>query len=135
MSVAARQLVEMIIVKKLIDSAAQHGWTLTNINDGDAEYKVDGTQEALGLIFDLDDSQLTFKRLGKSNWVRLVMGNDGTDVISDYGDDSKTGGEYALANVIEYIYSWCSRLDAGLSGGSVARGRQVMAILNSLEMK
>ena len=97
----------MLVVRRLIDSAAKQGWALTHISDGDEEHKVDSTEEALGLIFNLDDAQLSFKRLGKRN----------------------------LADVIESIYSWCNRLDAGLKGNSAQRDRQVMEILNSLEIK
>ena len=86
-SVKTRMLVEMKIVKRVIEAVLATGnWKLHGVDFGDYE-KTPTLIEAMKLLFDLDDGTLMFsctKEKRARAWVRFVFGNDGWDVVSDY---------------------------------------------------
>lgn len=84
-SVRGRALIEVKVIHELIKRLLADGWTLF-VDDGDDELQdCDGDpQTMVTAIFAVDVATLHARKDGKNRWVQLVMGNDGTDVISDY---------------------------------------------------
>jgi hypothetical protein len=106
MTVKARQRVERLIARRLILDALRAGYTLS-VFDGE-EITVQQSAvacEILRALFTTDEDWLLFSRPGDppvelqpgfrptvnaEGWVRLVYGNDGFDVISDYTTNLET---------------------------------------------
>lgn len=90
-NVCQRLAVEQDIVTKLVDALLKAGYVL-RVNDGEDSYP-EATQDratVLEQLGEVDDEHIEVgtpvtsgkpKRVG---WIRLVYGNDGYDVISDY---------------------------------------------------
>lgn len=76
--------IERRVVAALCVRLAAVGWMPHEVYDGEERTKVDDARGAMELIFNLDDAWLTFAKGERRHWVRLVMGNSGWDVISDY---------------------------------------------------
>lgn len=85
-----RAKVELAIAHRVIHDLSAAGYTL-EVNDGEEITK--GTeQELISAIFSVDDAHLQTRKTGKLNtlehrtsFVYFVLGNEGHDVISDYG--------------------------------------------------
>ncbi len=94
-SVRGRAYIELQIVNELIAAAAKAGYALRvqeYEDDGETDYDVRSA------IFNLDDAHVIVCDSVSGagiGWVRLVMGNDGYDVVSDYS----TNLEAFLASV------------------------------------
>ena len=86
--VKQRMLIEMRVVKRVIEAVLATGnWKLYGIDLDDDIEKTPTLEEAMKLIFNLDDAVLTFACTAEKRsraWVRFVMGNDGWDVVCDY---------------------------------------------------
>lgn len=83
-----RQKAERQVVANLIAHLGRAGFELCAVNDGDETLKVSTPQEAMELIFGVDEAWLYVrKQAGKKRWIFLVMGNadDGSEIITDYG--------------------------------------------------
>lgn len=102
-SVRLRAELEFRVIDAVLREAKKSGWHPTEIDYGDDPEKVTTRAQVMKLVFDLDDCYLYFKKGRKTNWMRLVMGNDGWDVICDYGMDggpsydNPTAGSLAAA--------------------------------------
>lgn len=85
MSVGPRILVEAAIAQRLVTDLLADGWTI-RVSDGGGGHLVEGTDlfEILGAMFASDDDHLICNKGDEGAWVRLVYGNSGPDVISDY---------------------------------------------------
>lgn len=90
-NVCNRLAIERDIVTKLVDALLAKGYVL-HVNDGERSYPGTTADRATVLeqLGEVDDEHIEVatpnvegkpKRVG---WVRLVYGNDGWDVISDY---------------------------------------------------
>lgn len=85
-SVRARARLELTIVNALIARAAETGAKLAvHATYEENEYS-DEPYDVKSALFDLDDATVVVNDAqGESmGWVRLVFGNDGWDLISDY---------------------------------------------------
>lgn len=101
-----RARVELRIVRRVLSDLRRTGYEL-DIDDGDEQTPVTDEGEALKLLFNLDEARIYTMREGKTSFVYFVFGNDGYDVISDYGT--------SLDHVMEPISAWISQQqDAGL---------------------
>lgn len=85
-----RIAVEHDIVTRTVDALLAAGYQLSEQEDGQivdapSVAKVFTREDLLSLLFDLDDAFLVTEKDGRSSFVRFVFGNDGHDVISDYG--------------------------------------------------
>ena len=89
-----RSDIEMAIVKHLLERAKEFGWVCTKVDNGDGYVRVAEDDEALGTAFAADSADLHFERKGfRQQWVYLVFGNDGYDVIADHTEpDDEYGG-------------------------------------------
>lgn len=85
MNIEERQSIERKVVRHLFKTMKQHGWYVCNVWDGETLTHVTGCKEAMALIFNLDECQVRFEKAGRRHSVYLVLGNDGYDVVADYG--------------------------------------------------
>jgi hypothetical protein len=74
---------EQRIVAALIAHMEVNGWAPVDLYDGEEHSPVTDAKSAMELIFNLDDSYLTFSNGSRKHWVRLIGGN-GVDILSDY---------------------------------------------------
>lgn len=84
-AVMRRARVELRIVRRLL-SDLRNAQYLLSIDDGEELHWVTNEDNALKYLFNLDEARINAKRDGeKESFVYLVFGNDGYDVICDYG--------------------------------------------------
>lgn len=76
--------IERRVVAALCAYLDEHGWRPCKLYDGETITPVHDAKSAMELIFNLDDSWLYFTNGAREHWVRLVRGNSGWDLISDY---------------------------------------------------
>lgn len=89
---------ERLIVSKLIDIAAEHGWKVHSVFDSEEYVRTRTKAEALDAIFAVDEATLRFTHPdcgSKLRGVLLVLGND-MDVVSDwsYPDEDNDLGRF-----------------------------------------
>jgi hypothetical protein len=80
---------ERQIVRKCIRLLVAGGWFPTFVFDGEEYVKVTGETAAMSAVTAVDESTITFSKMGRRNHgVKIILGN-GNDVISDYncGDE------------------------------------------------
>lgn len=88
-TVRSRVAIERRIVTSLVNEFAEQGFTFL-VDDGGDEYIVcPSVNEALEALMNTDDDQLGIidPKVAKTRpigWIRLVYGNDGWDVMSDW---------------------------------------------------
>lgn len=81
-----RQKIERAIVWNLIRHLAEHGFQVIGTFDGEEAEKTTDASEIMENVFNLDDCHVHFQKPGnRARWVWFVMGNDGPDVLCDYG--------------------------------------------------
>lgn len=100
--VGLRQEIERKIASQVINDLHNAGFSISVNNDGDEDEVVCSLDhnEVLGALMASDEDYLYAIKPGEvlhSGWVRLVYGNDGSDVISDY----TTNLDSVLAKSIE----------------------------------
>lgn len=76
---------ERKVVRKLIRVAKAHGYELTRIWDGECWEKPKTEEEALGVVFSVDECSMRFKHpeQPKSHCAVIILGNSGPEVIAD----------------------------------------------------
>lgn len=107
MSVKMRQEVERKVIKALVDESLKAGY-LISVYDGEEMVvkKSDQADAIMNAIMSTDEDTLLYYKPGqntRSGWVKLIYGNDGYDVISDYtislehvmGEATKVSDYYA----------------------------------------
>ena len=84
-SVEKRLADERKVVRKLIRVAKAHGYELVRIWDGEENEYPKTEQEALDVVFNLDECVMRFKHpeQPKSHCAVIVLGNSGPEVIAD----------------------------------------------------
>lgn len=98
-AVRTRALLELEIVHGLIDAAETHGYFFRV----EEEPRAKSAEDLIYQLFDLDDATLLVFDGGKEiGWIRLVFGNSGYDLISDYS----TNLESFLSPVNEMARFW-----------------------------
>lgn len=93
-SVRPRVTIELAIVHELIKRLIDAGHKLT-VFDGEDDLESTHEQSLVTAIFAVDEARLY---AGDNSWVLLVMGNDGTDVVSDYTTN--------LEPIMEPLFNW-----------------------------
>ena len=98
-----RSDIEMAIVKHLLERAKEFGWVCTKVDNGGGYERVNDDDEALDTAFAADSADLCFKREGfRTQWVYLVFGNDGYDVIADHNETDEGGWNQMMGLVNEF---------------------------------
>lgn len=109
-SVRKRGLIEMAIVRHLLTELVAGGFIFT-VDDGEDEPVKCSVEieEGMEAIFAVEDAAIYARKAGESEdfgYVRLVMGNDGWDVISDYTLNLEV--HIAKTNAYaEALSAWC----------------------------
>jgi hypothetical protein len=87
-SVRGRALIELQVVDAIIKAAVVIGYRLGVEGEGGEEVDTSDASTLKALLFNLDDAVvLVFNSPGAEEpfgWIRLVFGNDGWDLVSDY---------------------------------------------------
>lgn len=98
-SVRGRAAIELAIVHELIKRLVAAGYKVY-VDDGDDELQNGEEQELVTAIFGVDVAKIVTMKDGtpKRSFVQLVMGNDGTDIIADYG--------ISLEEVMDPLHEW-----------------------------
>ena len=109
MSVKGRIMIERVIAQRIIAKALAEGLgvSIHNGEDEDEPPVLHNPDEALAQIMQTDMDGLYFYRRDEGRpyaWIRLVYGNDGFDVISDYTTN--------LAIWLEPINKWVADMEA-----------------------
>ena len=101
-----RSDIEMAIVKHLLERAKEFGWVCTKVNNGDGYVRV-AEDEVLDEAFAADYADLRFEQEGfRQQWVYLVFGNDGYDVIEGEADGHFFTVAYGRASEGKWPKSW-----------------------------
>lgn len=104
--VRMRRGIEYVIVRKLVEDFRAKGFTLLISYCGGSEDITipDASEKSMLELFACDEEQVHIFR-GEENmgWVKLVYGNDGWDVISDY----TTNLEEWMGPVLEFADAFC----------------------------
>ena len=97
-----RSDIEMAIVKHLLERAKEFGWVCTKVDNGGGYVRV-AEDEVLDTAFAADSADLYFERKGfRRQWVYLVFGNDGYDVIADHTEpDDEHGGWNQMMKLVD----------------------------------
>lgn len=84
MNAAIRQVIERAIAWRLIEDLNDAGYEL-RVDNGDSvsRWKQD-KRATMRALFKTDDDRIEVRRAGEQGWIKLVQGNDGFDLISDY---------------------------------------------------
>jgi hypothetical protein len=111
--IAARQKIEVAIVKQIVADALKAGYTLSVDDGGEWPLALSRSTDAkavLDALINTDLDTLILERVDAATgarseygWVRLVYGNDGWDVINDYtlSIEDVLAGANALAEKLE----------------------------------
>lgn len=103
-----RHEVEKKVVRHLIRAMREGGWTLSTVNDGEEEHKVNTEAAALEHVFSVDEAWMAFRKGMRKCVFFFVMGNDdGTTVIADY---TIPQGEN-VEEIMEGVDSWIDTLE------------------------
>jgi hypothetical protein len=76
-----RCALEVAVIRQTLAALQVAGFHPVAVDDGEEMVDARSADEVLTLALNLDDCYVHF---GAGNWMRLVFGNDGWDVISDY---------------------------------------------------
>lgn len=85
MNIEKRQEIERKIVRNLIRTAKEAGFTCVKVYDGEETVKVATEKEAMDAVFSVDESRIYFKHPddAKAHCAVIVLGNDGWDCVAD----------------------------------------------------
>jgi hypothetical protein len=86
-AVIPRGKIERRVVANLLAHLWANGFQPVELNDGEEETKVEGPQNTMELMFNLDECRVYFSHASapeRLQWVFFVFGNDGWDCICDY---------------------------------------------------
>jgi len=98
LSVRHRAKVELAIVHALIEALRKSGYEV-RVDDGDDNATLGSEQELVEKIFGVDESNIVTRKTGcKRSFVFLVRGNEGHDIICDYG--------VSLETVMDPLQNW-----------------------------
>jgi hypothetical protein len=106
MKIERRIALEKRIVRRLVRDLLAAGYSISVNNGGDENeipYSRDYSQIAAALFATDDEHLLTRRPDGHNSFVYLVYGNDGYDVVNDYGT--------SLEPMMGPINEWCDRME------------------------
>jgi len=98
-----RSAIEIKCVTHLLAVAKTHGWSCEFIHTGDGWERV-AEDEVMDAAFSVEYAELRFTKYEcRAQWVQLIFGNDGWDVIADhtFGEPSWDAAMEEVHNQIE----------------------------------
>lgn len=102
--VRPRVAIELAIVRKLIECLRANSFDLYGDNGEDNPEKLDNDDELIECLFSVDEARILTADRNREHFrsfVFLVFGNDGWDVIADYG--------VSLDYVLNPLYTWIEK--------------------------
>ena len=97
---------ERKVINHMIDSLENGGWELYRAGDEESSIRVSDRKQAMKFIDTIDQATLSFRNIDKtSHTVLLVYGNDGYDVIADYGYSDSDNFSDIMRNVVTFALS------------------------------
>jgi len=104
---------ERVVVKRLLLAALAAGYAVSIDNGEEVKKFTTGTRsrEIMKDMFSVDEETLILSKNGKASRVQLVYGNDGWDVINDYGVSLEE-----VVQATEPLVGWLMRLSIGSYG-------------------
>jgi hypothetical protein len=97
-----RQRVEVAVVRLLLQRATAARFTAYAIDDGEEQpTNTPDHDSVMREVFNRDDCLILFKKGRQRYWVKVVLGNDGDDCLSDWGTDN--GPFDALMETVQLI--------------------------------
>ena len=108
LTIAQRQEIEIAIIRQIFKDAVANGYSL-GIFDGEEEFQPTTNKKLFEEnIFNTDKDYIyIFKDNKQIGWIRLVYGNDGWDVISDYSTNLE---ETLLTNTLALTEKYGKKL-------------------------
>lgn len=110
MNVEKRQEIERKVVRHLIRTMKEKGWSLLWVHDGEEKNKVQTETEAMDHVFGVDESTICFTKNDMKRSAYIVLGNDGYDCIADHSvsnDSPDDDFESIMDLVQEYADKFC----------------------------
>lgn len=96
-SVKPRRALEIAVVRRLLAALIGAGYYVKADNGEDPEF-VGNIDEMVEVLFACDSANIFVARDGKKSFIFLVMGNDGYDVVNDYG--------VSLEEIVNPVIRW-----------------------------
>jgi hypothetical protein len=75
---------ERRVVWSLLHHLASNGWNPVLVFDGEEQVPLRDPKEVMELVFNLDESTVTFQKEGRRHGVLFVLGNSPEEVVGDY---------------------------------------------------
>lgn len=99
------QEIETRIINKMFDVLAGRGWHAVEVFDGEDDIETTDQAEILQIVFNVEFSGIRFKKGERIHTVTLITGNgnDGWDVIADYGYSDSDDFDAAMQEVAAWI--------------------------------
>ena len=121
-SITNRITNEIHVVTQLIRIAAKNGWHPTSVFDGAEWLSVSDAYEAIKAIFSVDASSIKFtSHLDTSDGVvKLVLGNSGASVITDWSSTTSIGFDTFNHQVMHKFGEWLSHNEEDLDNFEIA---------------
>lgn len=109
MNTPERIKIERRLIRFMIRVLKRNGWEIAFIDDGGENVRVSSVNEALEVVFGVDDCRIFFKKGLSRHWVLIVLGNDGWDAVADYSYSEKVddGFEGIMVEVSKYSDYLC----------------------------
>lgn len=96
LAVRHRAKIELTIIHRVIETLRADDYDLS-VDDGE-EVTTGDDQKLVSAIFEVDEARLVTMKAGHLSFVFFVLGNEGHDVISDYG--------VSLELILLPIFAW-----------------------------
>jgi hypothetical protein len=99
------QQIEERIVRKMLEVCAKYGWTALEVFDGEDDIVPTNHDEILETVFAVEFSGIRFQKDKRTHTVTLIPGNgnDGWDIIADYGYSESDDFGTAMQEVASWI--------------------------------
>jgi hypothetical protein len=108
MNQVKRHEMEIQVIRKLLQVAKAHGYTLSRIWDGECYERPHNDDDAVSVVFSVDECQMLFKHPDedKAHCAVIILGNSPWEVIAD----SSMGGHWDA--VMEAMNVYTDELEA-----------------------
>lgn len=99
------QEIETRVINKMFDVLAGRGWHAVEVFDGEDDIETRDHAQILQIVFDVEFSVIRFQKGERIHTVTLITGNgnNGWDVIADYGYSESDDFDAAMQEVAAWI--------------------------------
>ena len=96
-SVRPRVALEIAIVRRLLAAFIEAGYEV-RADNGEGPHVAGSIDEMVDELFAVDEAHIRVRRNGVGSFVFLVFGNDGWDVVNDYG--------VSVESIVDPVMKW-----------------------------